>query len=71
MQRSNLGRMAFSAAVAVGLAFGAREVMASPAAAQMRPYCEDDLDCQATCDRMYGVDTRIGICSSGHTCWCY
>ncbi|HYE88537.1 MAG TPA: hypothetical protein VEA16_19380, partial [Vicinamibacterales bacterium] len=64
-------RMAYAAAVALALGFGAREVTAAPAAERARPYCEDDLHCQQTCDLMYGEGTRFGICSSGHTCYCY
>lgn len=71
MQRSTLGRMAYAAAVALALGYGAREVAAAPAAERARPYCEDDLHCQATCDRLYGVDTRAGFCSEGNTCYCY
>lgn len=70
MNRSNLSRLAFAAAVALALGFGAREVAAAPAAAQARPYCEDEIDCQNTCDAIYGPDARVGFCSSGHTCWC-
>jgi hypothetical protein len=71
MNSSTLGRLVFSAAITLALGFGAREVVAAPAAAQARPYCEDHFDCQETCDRMYGVDTTLGLCSSGHTCYCY
>ncbi len=48
MNRSILGRTAFSAAVALAMGFGVREALASPAAAQARPFCADQADCQAT-----------------------
>lgn len=70
MKRSILGRAAFSAMVSLALGFGVREAVASPAAAQARPYCEDDLDCEATCQLMHGPGA-LGFCSSGHTCYCY
>ena len=71
MQRSTLRRTACAAAVALGLGFGVREVAAVPASEQARPYCEDDFDCQNTCDLIYGVDKRSGFCSDGNTCYCY
>jgi hypothetical protein len=70
MNRSILGRTAFSAVVALAIGFGAREALAAPAAAQARPYCEDQADCEATCELMY-PDEPGGVCSSGHTCYCY
>lgn len=70
MQRSALARMTYTATIALALGFGAREVAAAPAAAQARPYCEDDLGCQQTCDLMYGVGKTVGICSDGNTCYC-
>lgn len=71
MKRSTLGRAALSAVVALGLGFGFSEaVSASSTASVMRPYCEDDFDCEQTCQRMYGPDAT-GICSSGNTCYCY
>ncbi|HYW13458.1 MAG TPA: hypothetical protein VE871_15970 [Longimicrobium sp.] len=70
MKGSMLGRTAFSAVVALALGFGVREAVASPAAAQARPYCEDDLACEATCQQMYGPNA-VGMCSSGNTCYCY
>lgn len=71
MQRSTLGRMACAAAVALALGFGVREVAAAPAAEQAAPYCEDDFDCQNTCDMMYGVNKRVGLCSDGNSCYCH
>jgi hypothetical protein len=70
MNRSILGRTAFSAAVALAMGFGAREALASPAAAQARPFCADQADCQATCEAMYPGYTGMGFCSSGRTCYC-
>jgi hypothetical protein len=70
MRGSILGRAAFSAVVALALGFGVREAVASPAAAQARPYCADDFDCEATCQELYGPGAT-GICSSGRTCYCY
>ena len=71
MNRFRLGKAVLSAAVVLGLGFGAREAAAwSPTPdAAMRPYCEDDADCEQTCQLMYGPNAR-GLCSSGHTCYC-
>jgi hypothetical protein len=73
MNRSKLGRAVFSAALALVFAFGAQQAMASPQHQDSgkRPYCEDEADCQATCDRLYPGQERVGICSEGHTCYCY
>jgi len=70
MNRSSLGRAAFSAMVALSIGFGVREAMASPAAARARPFCEDQADCEATCAALYPTKPG-GFCSSGHTCYCY
>lgn len=67
MNRSILGRAVLTVAVVLGLGFGLQEAVASEA---QRPFCEDDWDCEQTCQRMYGPDAT-GICSSGHTCYCY
>lgn len=73
MNRSRLGKAVFGAAVALSLAFGAREAFAStrPAETGRRPYCADDADCQATCDRLYPGQEKVGFCTDGHTCFCY
>jgi hypothetical protein len=69
--RSNHGRIALSAAVALALGFGVREAMASPASGQARrPYCSDQASCQSTCERLYPGYTGLAICSTGHTCYC-
>ena len=72
MKRSILGRAVLAAAVALGLGFGLQEAVASSPAdtSALRPYCSDDLHCEATCQRMYGPDAT-GFCSSGNTCYCY
>lgn len=70
MNRSTLGRAALSAVVALGLGFGfSQAVSASSTSSAMRPYCEDDIDCEQTCQRLYGPNAT-GICSDGHTCYC-
>jgi hypothetical protein len=69
MKRSMIGSAAFAAAVAVALGFGVRDAAAAPAQAR-RPYCEDQADCQATCESMYPGYTGFGYCSGSHTCWC-
>lgn len=73
MNRSTLGRAVFGAAVALSLAFGTSAAFAStrPAETARRPYCEDQADCQATCDRLYPGQGKWGDCSTGHTCYCY
>lgn len=70
MKSSLLGRTAFSAVVALALGFGVREAVASPAPQAARPYCSDQLDCEATCEAMYGRPVGA-VCTSGHTCFCY
>ncbi|MEW5926394.1 MAG: hypothetical protein AB1941_02790 [Gemmatimonadota bacterium] len=70
MNRSILGRAAFSTALVLALGFGLQEAVASPPAEARRPYCEDQFDCEQTCELMYGPGTP-GVCSSGHTCYCY
>ena len=70
MNRSIFGRAALSAAVVFGLGFGMREAVASAPAAAARPYCRDTAHCNEICSAEYGPDTQ-GICSSGHTCYCY
>jgi len=73
MNRSKLGKTVFTALMALAFGFGAREAFASgpPVESGRRPYCEDEADCQATCDRLYPGQEKFGICSSGHTCYCY
>lgn len=72
MTRSMLGRTAFAGLVAVALGFGAREAAAAPETArEERPYCVDDADCQAICEQMYPGKEVFGVCSLGHTCYCY
>jgi len=43
----------------------------TPAEKMRRPYCADESDCQATCDRLYPGQEKFGVCSQGHTCYCY
>jgi hypothetical protein len=71
MTRSILGSTAFSAIVALGLCFGVREAMASPGAADARPYCRDTAHCQSICNDQYpDLEEPAALCS-GHTCYCY
>ena len=72
MNHSILGRAALTAAVALGLGFGLQEAVASSPAesAAQRPYCEDEIDCKATCQLLYGP-YAAGYCSPGNTCYCY
>lgn len=71
MTRSILGRAAFAAAVAVALGFGARQAGAAPSQDEARrPYCSSQLHCQSICDAMYPGQQPLGICSSGHACYC-
>lgn len=73
MNRSKLGKAVFTATLALAFAFGAQQAMASPQHRESgkRPYCEDQEDCQATCDLMYPGQNRAGFCTEGHTCFCY
>ncbi|HEX6038947.1 MAG TPA: hypothetical protein VFZ20_12940 [Longimicrobium sp.] len=71
MTRISVGRAAFSALVAVSLAFGAREAMAAPGAARDRgPYCADDTDCQRKCEALYPGQQVVSDCSAAHICYC-
>ena len=63
MKRSNLGRTAFSAAVALMLAFGAREALSAPAAAATVLSCENDEQCQEYCELKYGTQDVYGWCN--------
>lgn len=72
MNRSTLGRTAFSAAIALALGFGVREAVAAPAAKEAaRPYCSDDLHCESICQTLYPNQPVAGVCSDGNTCYCY
>lgn len=72
MNRSILGRAAFSTAVVLALGFGLQEAVASsPASPEARrPACQSDLECWETCQRLYGP-TADGYCSEGNTCYCF
>ena len=69
MNRSILGRAAFSTAVVLALGFGLQEAVASSPTAR-RPACDDELACEAFCQSRYGP-TAGGYCSTGNTCYCY
>lgn len=71
MKRSILWKLALSGVMAVGIGFGARGLVPSAAAAEGRPYCSDDFDCQNTCETLYPGEDVVGVCSSGNTCYCY
>lgn len=70
MNRSSLGRAAFSAAVALAIGFGAREAVASPAAAQALPSCRDQIECERICRAKYPGFEGWADCAD-HTCFCY
>ena len=73
MNRSILGRAAFSTAVLLALGFGLQEAVASSPAASSaearRPYCEDQIECEQYCESRYGPGTP-GVCNS-NLCFCY
>jgi hypothetical protein len=72
MRRSILGRTAFSAAVALMLAFGAREALSAPTATAAALSCENDDQCQAYCEFKYNTQNVYGWCDGapfGH-CHC-
>jgi hypothetical protein len=65
--RRKLGRIAFSAAVAVALGFGATEAFAGPAEpTRAGPYC-DLAACDSYC-RSIGAEN--GFCSATRGCLC-
>ncbi len=70
MNRSILGRAAFSAAVALALGFGVREAAASPEAEILRPYCRDQLHCESICESMHPGQEVGAVCNS-NLCFCY
>ena len=70
MNRSILGRTAFSAVVALAIGFGAREALAAPAAAQALPSCRDQAECESICRARYPGFEGVAVCD-GHTCFCY
>jgi len=72
MWRSTLGRKAFSAAIGLMLAFGAREAFSAPTAAAAALSCENDEQCQAYCEFKYNTQDVFGWCDGapyGH-CHC-
>ena len=72
MRRTILGKAAFSAAVALMLAFGAREALAAPGAAAAAVSCETDEECQEYCELKYPGRNVDGWCDNppyGH-CHC-
>ena len=72
MNRSMLAKAVLSGVSALAIGFGAQTLAASPATgAEGRPYCDDQEDCQTTCETMYPGFDGTAICSSGHTCYCY
>jgi hypothetical protein len=72
MTRSTLARAVLSGTSALVIGFGARSLTASPATqTEGRPYCSDQANCQATCERLYPGFDGVAVCSSGHTCYCY
>ena len=71
MNRSILGRAAFSAAVALALGFGARQAVAAPKAEAVQPYCRDGAHCLEICTARHPGEEVWVECSAGHTCYCY
>jgi hypothetical protein len=73
MRQTVLGKAAFSAAVALMLAFGAREAFSKPAApAGAAISCETDEQCQEYCEFKYPGQNVDGWCHEppfGH-CHC-
>jgi hypothetical protein len=67
-----LGRAVFATTVALSFGFGAHEAFASVQRADTsrRPYCDDQADCQATCDGMYPGQGKVGYCNGSHLCYC-
>lgn len=72
MAQSVVGRAAFSAAVALALGIGVREVAASPeASAAFPPYCSDKPECDRICRETYPGQETGGVCNSQNLCYCY
>jgi hypothetical protein len=74
MRRTILSKAGFSAAVALMLAFGAREAFSAPAAtaAQSAIMCETNEECQEYCEFRYPGQNVEGWCDNppyGH-CHC-
>ena len=72
MRRSILGKTAFSAAIALMLAFGAREAFSRPTASEAAISCENDEQCQEYCEFKYKTTAVYGWCDGapfGH-CHC-
>lgn len=73
MRQTILGKAAFSAAVALMLAFGTREALAAPgAAATAAISCESDEECQGYCEIKHPGQNVYGWCHNppfGH-CHC-
>jgi len=72
MRRSILGKMGFSTAIVLMLAFGAREAFSSPTAQTSRVSCENDEQCQSFCEIKYNTPNVYGWCDGapfGH-CHC-
>jgi hypothetical protein len=72
MRRSILGKTAFSTAVALMLAFGAREAFSSPAVAAAAISCDSDEQCQEYCELKHNTQAVYGWCHGapfGH-CHC-
>ena len=72
MRRTILGKAAFSAAVALMLAFGAREAFSAPVVVAAVISCETDEQCQGYCEFKYPGQNVEGWCDNppfGH-CHC-
>jgi hypothetical protein len=72
MRNPILGRAAFSAAVALMLAFGTRQALAAPVAARALISCEFNEECQEYCEIKYPGQSVVGWCDNppfGH-CHC-
>jgi len=72
MRRPILGKAAFSAAVALMLAFGGRQALAAPGAVAAAISCETDEECQGYCELRYPGQNVEGWCDNppfGH-CHC-
>ncbi len=69
MHGSTLGKVGFSAAVVLALAFGAREAVSKPVTTTDRAIaCTTDEECQSYCEIKYHTLDVRGICE-GH-CIC-
>ena len=71
MTRTIFGRVAFSAAVALALGFGASQAVAATSGGTQGLYCSDEGDCYNTCLREFPGREVLSICTFDNRCYCY